>query len=1037
MRISGKKILAIALSVAMLVSCMVFSFSADASSAIVHTNDYDTVTDTNWASGLPASPTAKNNDYRSTESGLASHDATAGIGGSGAIKLQVNGAYASGFRVFADTESGNGKFTIGVGKWAVNFAYKVNNVSGPVDLYVAVGGFAWSADFTVAGNKLPDGACLKKVASFKAGDVTDWVYRGVDFDDTGIIQGLHFFLVSPDTKAPVAAEVVIDEIEAVQYGSSDTKYPVSYAYNGSVVGTSVPGPALAYANVPELDIDIPAGYKLELYSDAALENKINIARHGTEPTLVYVGFVKDDACALVHTETYDSYTPEFTDGFFKDSNGGDGHIQGNGSGRWLTNKFADTLGTTLAMDQTPKDTNNTAVSALKGVGSQKDFILTPGNEYKVTFRAYSEDGGVGIFSLRDNGVLSYNNHSTNKVSVDMPAKEWVDVTVSIKATSANKLTLLASYNDYEAINDLYIYVDNVTIYEYAAVKAAETDPLAQGFESFGHGHSLQDALHNGNGNVQVTRSVKRTGNQSVWLQTANNGGARRIQFNLPNPNGGYFVAEKGKTYKVTFWLYLKSDGSAEENPTNQANIWLAAADADYVYADGADVISHSLYNPGNVKYFKGVWNKVTFYTTDPESEAYNGGVMRLGISGPTATRYTFWIDDLQVEEVADLNGNAWSFETEALDTDVDAKKSSGRTAVSDKYAYTGNQSLYVYNGTNNGRGRNQIYLKDGNGNDVTVEAGKAYIVTFYAMATAESAKPVYLNMWFATGDGTATRPSSGNGDIAMFYDDGSASTVGLTALENKDKWVKVTRYLGVLPETATGNAVGGKLLMGISDPSSGDVGGHWYLDDVSVTCVDDIEITTPDREQYLYASEVGGVKTNLHKHTTKPNDNGVYTSIRLGAKYRSDKADGSTMIIDGQAYEIVERGIVVGTADMSLDPNGAQGTDYKWKSVKAANNGFSTNWAQRSVAIADADDHYEVEFTLRLANMNKAWFESDTEYVYRSYYTLKIPYYNKGSASVRELTVTVDGQTSDAFTFADLVGDFELDGWFSEVEAAE
>ena len=415
---------------------------------------------------------------------------------------------------------------------------------------------------------------------------------------------------------------------------------------------------------------------------------------------------------------------------------------------------------------------------------------------------------------------------------------------------------------------------------------------------------------------------------------------------------------------------------------------------------------------------------------------YNGGVMRLGICGPAANTYDFWIDDIKVEAYAE--SSAWGFETEELGYDVDSKKSKGKTAVSDAYAHSGNQSLYVYNGVNDGRNRNMIYLKDSTGSNVTVEAGKKYLVSFYAMATDETAKSVYLNMWFATGDGTAVRPTSssqGNGDIDLFFDDTGTSVVGLTMAENKGKWVKVTRYLDI-----TSTAKGNNLLMGITDPSAANVGGHWYMDDLSVVCVDDLAITENDRTSYLYRGNAAAegedpIYTNLHRNTNNADDPKAYTSIRLAAKYRSGDVKGSTYILDGVEYEIVERGIVAGKAGMSLDATGTKGTDYLWKSSVTANDGFATNWKNVGVDVADAADQNEITFTLRLANMDERWFTDGTSYQFRSYFVLKAPYYVKNSTSVSNLTFTEYGTTSDSFTFAQMADTFDKDYWFPSLTA--
>ncbi len=1054
MRITSKKMLAIVLSVAMLVSCMVFSFSANAASSVIWQNDFDNVTATNWASLLPASSTAANNDYRSYASSTALYDATAGLGGDGAIKLNLNAhGYATGFRLFDEddaTSSFNnqtgtactqqGKFTIpNYGKWAVSFAYKLNSTDAPVDLYAAVGGYYWSGDWNVNASKVVSGSRIVKAATVTSMDAGEWRYATVDFEVTGTsTNGVHLFAQTASGTTAVTAEIVIDDVEVINYGSSDTKHKVSYVYNGDVVGTSATGPAMSYVNSFDLDVEAPAGYSMELYSDAALENKVDIVRHDTTDSVVYVKMVADANVEALYTEDYErlgSHTFGITDNgitysdLYKYGSSAANTLTGNGSGRIVSNKFAGgEHGVTQGFINAFAD--NLALTAIHS-STAANLVPQAGASYIVTFDMYADSAVSVETSLFDRAFTDWysSTHNHEKTVTTLTAGEWTTVTVKVDNAAANgQLMLGVGVVGYEFVKrdetgyPPVIYIDNVAVTELASLTPA-ADALVQGFESIKNYTSLRTASHASQGNAQVTSSAKRNGNQSVWLQTANNSGALRIQFNIPGVDSEYMTAEKGTTYRVTFYVMPK-----DENPKMQMNFWLAAADKDYRFADGTDKSNYTLYEASNVDLVAGAWNKISFTTTDPVNDVYAGGVMRLGICGPEAKTYDFWVDDIKVEAYAD--SIAWGFESEAVGTDVDSKKAKGYTSVSTDYAYSGNQSLYVYNGSNGGRDRNMIYLKDGAGNNVTVEAGKKYLVSFYAMATDASAKSVGINTWFATGNGTAVRPASGSGDINLFFDDVGTTVVSLTSAANKNKWVKVTRYLEV-----TDVSKGDNLLMGISDPTASNVGGHWYMDDLSVVCVDDIAITEKDRTAYLYRGEAKNGYTNLHTNTANAEDDGIYTSIRLGAKYRSGDANGSTYILDGVEYEIVERGIVAGKAGMTLDATGTKGTDYLWKSSVTSNNGFASNWKKVGVDLADAADQNEITYTLRLANMSEAWFaeDYDQEFEFRSYFVLKAPYIVKNSTSVSNVTFTVYGTTSDAFTFDYLASTFAKDFWFTDL----
>lgn len=1043
MRISSKKVLAIVLSVAMLASCMVFSFSANAASQLKWKNYFNEQTDANWASAYYTDGTTTAYDNSNQSARQAYPVTTGGIDNSGAMSLKINNnAYATGFRLYADhdttgnggAEGGNakGKFKPQGYPYVISFAYKLVDTSVKVDLYAAIAAYGWNNANVV-------NATSVKVATLEPDDARkgEWVYVSAQFMGHST-NGAHIYARSADGSA-VTAEILIDNMEVIQHGSSDSSYTVTYVYDNTVVGTSAAGRALSYVETPALDMKIPAGYKPEFYSDAALENKLDVVRYGTANSIVYIKLAKT-AIDPFYTEGYESHSSTsfstLTDsgnsyaGMHKYSSGS-AQLDGNGSGRIVSNKFASgEHGITQGFINAFAD--NLALTKLH---SSANTYLAPkaGASYIVTFDVYADSAVSVAASLFDRSFGSWfsSGHDHEAQTVALTAGEWNTVTLTLDNVAANgHLVLGVGVVGYEYSNGIpngyppVIYIDNVAVTEYEPLTPA-ADPLVQDFESFANYVTMKNANHTGIGVAQINRTNKRSGVQSVWVQTANNSGAGRIQFNIPGVNSEYMTAKKGATYKVTFYVMPK-----ETNPKTQMNFWLTAAPKDYGFQSGNDKETYKLYEASNVELILGMWNKITFTTTDPVNDVYDGGVMRLGICGPTAATHDFWIDDIKVEEYVEGN-NAWSFETEAVGTDVDSKKASGKTSVTTDYAHTGDQSLYVYNGATDGRKRNQIYLKDGAGNNITVEAGKKYLVSFWAMATDESAKSVSLNMWFATGNGTAVRPHpSGSGDIDLFFDDVGTSVVGLTSLENKNTWVKVTRYLEV-----TSTAKGNQLLMGISDPTGSNAGGHWYMDDLLVVCLDDLAITEKDRTAYLYSGTSKKGATNLHSHTTNTEDDDIYTSIRLAAKYRSGDAKGSTYILNGVEYEIVERGIVAGKAGMSLDATGTKGTDYLWKSSVTADNGFATNWKSVGVDVADAEDLNEITFTLRLANMNADWFaESYTQkFQYRSYFVLKAPYYVKNSTSTSDVIFTEYGTTSGEFTFLEMADTFTKSYWFSDL----
>ena len=146
MRNLGKKALAVVLSVAMLMSCMVFSFSAAAAETLMWENDFSNGSATNWKAAYAQS------DYAWASGN--SHNRVVYDEQSGAMKLSFTGAqswaYMAGFGMFhkeattanttPDTYGynggensavmlGYGAFRPTKGEYRVTFDYKVESFS--------------------------------------------------------------------------------------------------------------------------------------------------------------------------------------------------------------------------------------------------------------------------------------------------------------------------------------------------------------------------------------------------------------------------------------------------------------------------------------------------------------------------------------------------------------------------------------------------------------------------------------------------------------------------------------------------------------------------------------------------------------------------------------------------------------------------------------------------------------------------------------------------------------------------------------------
>lgn len=178
-----------------------------------------------------------------------------------------------------------------------------------------------------------------------------------------------------------------------------------------------------------------------------------------------------------------------------------------------------------------------------------------------------------------------------------------------------------------------------------------------------------------------------------------------------------------------------------------------------------------------------------------------------------------------------------------------------------------------------------------------------------------------------------------------------------------------------------------------------------------------------DRTAYLYKGNAGTAEepiwTNLHSYVGNTAKEGIYTSLRLAAKYTAGDSTGNTIIIDGVEYELAERGILVGVEGSELNLNNRP--TYKWKASKTEN--FDQYWTPNPVV--ESDEPIEISYTLRLANMGEAWFTDTTKYQFRSYYKVKAPDFESDEGFL------VYGGISEAFTFGELADTFtKTENWF-------
>ena len=245
-----RKALAVVLSVALLMSCAVFSFGANAEDTLMWENNFDTPTSSNWYSVMGGESDGGPWNSGTVKPGYFSgaNYAVYNDGGYMALGFKSWNArnYLSGFMVRHHSatdkntagygsaggsvyETGVGAFSPEGGKYRIELDYKVNAFpdSNPSAIDVCVGfasqdTFYWDSDrdearFASAGSYQSVGT----VGKANLGD--DWTHASIVYDlASNGDQWMHVFLKNSGTDTLDGAEVLIDNIEVYKVTGGGT-----------------------------------------------------------------------------------------------------------------------------------------------------------------------------------------------------------------------------------------------------------------------------------------------------------------------------------------------------------------------------------------------------------------------------------------------------------------------------------------------------------------------------------------------------------------------------------------------------------------------------------------------------------------------------------------------------------------------------------------------------------------------------------------------------------------------------------------------
>ena len=318
MRNISKKMLSLVLSLAVLASCMVFSFSASAEAVKLWENHFDDPTASNWNSVYKGD--SESGNFNTGTCGDATHKAYAvprKVGDNGYMAIGWQSARAQerpiGFIVMHQSATNQtaanvgtyghagkyryqtlaaGSFQPDSGKYAIRLDYQVPSTvdlsDTDLEIYVAFSSKLWSGVAiwgTSAGGIQyleNNGKLVKqKIATITDATPTDaWQMTTTEIDLT--VPSSEYWYTSIIVRATNisadpslnGAEIYIDNIE-ISKTSSAAQSTVTFLQDGAPVGSATGTVGDPFV-MPSLGVTVPAGAVMKYYSDAACTTEISL-----------------------------------------------------------------------------------------------------------------------------------------------------------------------------------------------------------------------------------------------------------------------------------------------------------------------------------------------------------------------------------------------------------------------------------------------------------------------------------------------------------------------------------------------------------------------------------------------------------------------------------------------------------------------------------------------------------------------------------------------------------------------------------------
>ena len=380
----------------------------------------------------------------------------------------------------------------------------------------------------------------------------------------------------------------------------------------------------------------------------------------------------------------------------------------------------------IGYNNNPSNTNLRPVFSLRcsniynGRSDTQSFKFKPNYTYKLSFyyKAETVTSTVQLWmrqygaSLANAQVDAGSDTSTTKLAeISSANSSYKYVEVTFTATKNENLIFLLKPLNYTSVAGTTIYIDDITVSEQQTLDGS------MGTQSFESITTVDNSVASttltgrypagGTFAISTEQNHTESGSKSVklTLKKGASDGSNRPRM-LLKVNSNNFVATKGESYVVSFWIYAPEAISTFN--------W-------YIYSQTTDFLGTSRegqaeIEKANVALSAG-WNKITQKVTITGFNSSEHNFLQLGLTDSNATSAgygdvtkDFYLDDIKIQGIAETVTSTPVYQDFTGINSVTGQPSSTKIATTNNPAGGGGSALITNTGYKSGAATSQFYI---------------------------------------------------------------------------------------------------------------------------------------------------------------------------------------------------------------------------------------------------------------------------------------------------------------------------------------